>query len=331
MTTGAPAPDNRRTCARSSFLPTSFLQPERCPVAVRRPRGFTLIELLVVIAIIAVLIGLLLPAVQKVREAAARMKCANNLKQIGLGVHNYHDAFGYIPYSVTYGDGSPGPLSGRGWTLEVLPYVEQEPLYKQFEPSRTVQYDSTPNGLKESAISPLMATVLPLYVCPSDGKSQRLTTNAAQMAPVTTAVTNYKGVLGTANMGGGGTGSTDLHFTVGNNGLFYRNSYREKIKLTSITDGLSNTLAVGEDVPFYNVHSAVFFANGDYASCHIPLNSFPADPGDWPHAISFRSLHPGGANFCLADGSVRFVPQTIDFTQYQAHCTRNVGEVATLP
>jgi prepilin-type N-terminal cleavage/methylation domain-containing protein/prepilin-type processing-associated H-X9-DG protein len=297
----------------------------------RRTRGFTLIELLVVIAIIAILIGLLLPAVQKVREAAARMKCTNNLKQFGLAVHNYHDQRGYIPYSVTYGDGAPGPLSGRGWTMEVLPFVEQDALYQRFEPSRTVQYDSTPNGLKGTNIAPLMASNLSVFVCPSDGRSQRQTTNAAQMSGTTTTVTNYKGVLGTANLGGGGTGTTDLHYTIGNNGLFYRNTYREKLALTSISDGLSNTFAVGEDVPFYNVHSALFFSNGDYAACHIPLNSFPTDPGDWPRAISFRSMHSGGANFCLADGSVRFVPQSIDFVQYQRACTRNGGEIVNLP
>jgi prepilin-type N-terminal cleavage/methylation domain-containing protein/prepilin-type processing-associated H-X9-DG protein len=306
-------------------------------MTVRRTRAFTLIELLVVIAIIAILIGLLLPAVQKVREAAARMSCSNKLKQLGLGCHNYHDAQGYFPYSVAYAnEGGPGPWSGRGWTLEVLPYLEQGALFTAFEPSRSVSLGGGPNALNGATIAPLMATVLPAFVCPSDGISPRTATNLAQMSGVNTAVTNYKGVIGDPNMGGGagtGQGSADRHNTIGNNGMFYRNNYREKITMAGVSDGTSNTFMIGEDVPFHNVHSALYFSNGDYASCHQALNMFPnpPDPSNWPRVMSFRSFHPGGANFALADGSVRFIPESINRDQYRALCTRNVGEVAQLP
>jgi prepilin-type N-terminal cleavage/methylation domain-containing protein/prepilin-type processing-associated H-X9-DG protein len=304
-------------------------------MARRSGRGFTLIELLVVIAIIAILIGLLLPAVQKVREAAARSKCSNNLKQIGLGIHNYHDVMGFIPYSTTYAgeNGATPPFNGRGWTLEVLPHLEQDALFKAFEPTRTVAYNSNPNGLMGTNIRPLMLNRLAVFRCPSDGLSQDTYIDQAQLSTIPTAVTNYKGVLGDHNMGGGGTGSADRHNNIGANGLFFRNSYRDKVRFSSITDGLSNTFAVGEDVPAQNWHSALFFSNGDYASCHIPLNTFytPAIRSQWPRVMSFRSMHPQGAHFLMADGSVRFIQQSINFVTYRQTCTRNGGEVPNLP
>jgi len=298
-----------------------------------RHRGFTLIELLVVIAIIAILIGLLLPAVQKVREAAARTKCTNSLKQLGIAIHNYHDAKGYIPYSTSYGDGAPSPTTGRGWILEALAFLEQNSLYTAFEPSRVGDFGAG-QGLRNC--DAVMANQLSILICPSD-TSNHIVTTQYQLTGISCFATNYKGVIGTSNMGSGWpdspSGTADNHSNKNCNGLFFRNSYQVKIRLTDITDGTSNTLAVGEDVVDQNYHTAAYYANGDYASCHAPLNHFPNPPApsSWPVVMSFRSRHTSGVNFCLADGSVRFIPQMTDRLQYQQLCTRAGGEVATMP
>lgn len=296
--------------------------------------AFTLIELLVVIAIIAVLLGLLLPAVQKVRESASRMRCANNLKQLGLAIHQYHDTQGRLPISVSpWSEGGNGPFTGRGWLVESLPYLEQNSLYTQFEPSR-VGNMSDGQGLRSSVS--LLATQLSVLQCPSD-PSPRTSTEQYQLTGLPVAVTSYKGVLGTSNMGGGWPdspiGTADGHSTIQCNGLFFRNSYQLRMTLSSVSDGTSNTLMVGEDVSLQNNHSAAFYANGDYASCHAPLNYFPNPPmpNNWPRVMSFRSRHVRGAHFCLADGSVRFLSETIQWLHYQQLCTRAGGEPVQLP
>lgn len=297
-------------------------------------QGFTLVELLVVIAIIGVLIALLLPAVQAAREAARRAQCTNNLKQIGLGVHNYHDVRKHFPAGVSpWNEGGQPPRTGRGWILETLPYMEQENLYQAFDPSRVGDMFSG-GGLRNTQAQ--MATELDALACPSD-PSERLATNQAQWSGISVAVTSYKGVIGTTNMGGGWpdspSGTVDGHNTPNNNGLFFRNSFQRKLRFAKIVDGTSNTLMVGEDVPLHNAHSAAFYSNGDYCSCHAPINFFPnpPDPNNWPRVMGFRSMHPTGANFCLADGSVRFIPETTDRLQYQQMCTRDGGEVALIP
>lgn len=322
------------------MIPISFRGPGG-----RRSAGFTLIELLVVIAIIAILIALLVPAVQKVRESAARTQCRNNLKQIGLAIHGHIDIYKHFPDSKSYGSEGANPVApftGRGWILKSLPFLDQTALYDQFAPSEKTSLGAGVGGVLDCPQQ--MKTQLTVLRCPSDESTLALSTSQNQLSPVPVATTNYKGVIGVSNMGSGWPGTPwEVAYNSGNifdnhnnalpNGLFFRNSYQVKIKVANVTDGLSNTLAVGEDVPAHNQHAAAFFANGDYASCHAPLNFLPnpPDPSNWPRVISFRSLHRDGAHFCLADGTVRFINTSIDRLRYMELCTRAGNEKAQVP
>jgi prepilin-type N-terminal cleavage/methylation domain-containing protein len=318
-------------------------------------RAFTLVELLVVIAIIGVLVALMLPAVQAAREAARRTQCANNLKQLGLGVLNYESAYGVLSTSAAYDDPVDDPIlntspaagqTGKGWILGTLPYIEQQPLFDQFAGNdgfsgRMGSGNGTGNGgaaggIQRPACVPWMKTRLAAVRCPTDN-SPRTSSQTYQWSNIEITLTSYKGVIGDTRMGSGSSihqGSMpDCHRTRNCNGLFWRHSYLTPVKLANIIDGTSNTLAIGEDVPKYNGHSGALYANGDYCSCHGPLNFMPnpPDPSNWPNAMTFRSLHPGGAQFCLADGAVRFVSQNIDHATYRAACTREGGEILMLP
>ena len=296
-------------------------------------KGFTLIELLVVIAIIAILIGLLLPAVQKVREAAAKMQCQNNLKQLALGVHNYISTFQAFPMS-----SSPwvNNNNGFGWIFRTLPYLEQESVYNQI-----IVYESgnmfAGGGLLNPACRNAIASPVKTLYCPSDGSAlpgSPVETKMAQMDPIKVTLTNYKGSMGDNRMGGGSSihqgREPDCHGSNPCPGIFFRNSFQGPINLNHIKDGTSNTMMIGEDTPIENYHSAAFYANGDYASTPAPLNYVPkpSTPGDWWNVISFRSKHSGGANFAFADGSIKFITNDIDYTNvYKPLSTKNIGEV----
>jgi prepilin-type N-terminal cleavage/methylation domain-containing protein len=307
------------------------------PIAASRP-AFTLVELLVVISIIGVLVGLILPAVQMAREAARRMQCANNLKQISLAVHNYHEAHRMLPISIGPWQQRPRyarERNGKGWIVSILPQLEQTALYTAFEPHFKGDFFSG-GGLNSLAALPLMQTRLPALACPSDGASQELILLQHQLLGVPLAPTNYKGVLGDNKINEESIHPGTLPRCLeagGCNGLFFRVTYQEPKRFASITDGLSNTLMVGEDLVLQNGSSAAYYANGDYCSRHGPINykRQPPAPLEWLNVTTFRSNHPGGSQFTLADGSVRFISQSTDHTLYRGLCTRSGGEVATIP
>ena len=319
--------------------------------------GFTLLELLVVIAIIGVLLGLLLPAVQKVRESASRMQCANNLKQFSLACLSYH---------MDHGDLPPGGLvlpnqlwsnvdwgANKGtWLIFALPYVEQTNLYNQI-PNLTIPHFDSIGAAERAGVLP---KTFPMLRCPSDGFQ------------ITAPVSNYAGSLGPqclddkcgytpfaqyCNKPAWGytisSDDADSNLTPDCRGLFGRSG--AKISLGDAPDGASNTLLLGESLPAQNSHMRTFGWYNIYGtqvlSTIIPIN-YPISEKDtsWcgtasagpAHTMTnnnvswgFKSHHPGGVNFAFADGTVRFITQDIDHKLYQLLGCRNDRQAASPP
>jgi prepilin-type processing-associated H-X9-DG protein len=310
-----------------------------------------------VIAIIAVLIGLLLPAVQSARESARRISCSNKIRQLALAAVNYQDANRKFPVSVSqWGEGSGTKVcsrnntcTGRGWILETLPFMEQGDLYARLAPSTTGNIYSN-GGLK--AVAALLNAPQSGLACPSDpdgGRTFRVDTRGVtgpfmdqSMANTEVAITNYKGVLGATRVGGSfGSiwprhddepgAAADCHNNGSNRtckGVFWRNSYQYPVRIKDMIDGTSKTLLIGEAVYAHDHHAVALYSDGDWAACNVPLNYLPNPPvpQNWWNVRGFRSLHRGGANFARADGSVRFTDESIDMTAYIALSTRNRGD-----
>ena len=256
--------------------------------ALRRARAFSLIELLVVIALVAVLAGLLLPAVQKVREAAHRTQCTNNLHQIGLALHHYHDVYQtFPPGGIEWRPGKEGPQRQLAWSAFLLPYLDQETVYQKLD--LTTAFDSAANA--EGA-----AAVLPVYLCPSKARSDYRYDDRGLI--------DYGGIFGQAIFGQNSPPNGTLLFDL-------------PIRMAMITDGTSHTVMVAEDTQRDDGQWINALNLFDVAA---PINQGPkVDP-------DIHSDHPGGANGLFADGAVHFLHETMALPVLAAIVTRAGGE-----
>ncbi len=316
-------------------LNLSGLSPSRPP----HRRGFTLIELLVVIAIIAVLIALLLPAVQQAREAARRTQCKNNLKQLGLAMHNYHDTHGVFPFGWDERE--------AGWHAMILPQIEQTSLYS------TLIWQESGLGNWDAVGSPNLAAcekMIPAFRCPSMAVPEHIDNQGIPgRSPV-----SYRGVASSiaasddASTIPAGSGTTVSLEAARHDGIFFGCS---NVRMSDIVDGTSNTILIGESftdptyvkdgqgMDFWQIGSPqtggwVLGGIGGTEYSEFVGSTFGRinsrrDPT--VHGVimemSFGSWHVGGAHFTLADGTVRFVSDNVDLQLYRKLATRNGGEV----
>jgi prepilin-type N-terminal cleavage/methylation domain-containing protein len=306
----------------------------------RRRLGFTLVELLVVIAIIGILIALLLPAVQAAREAARRTQCVNNLKQLGLGCQNHHNARKKFPPS--------SDLGGASYVVPLLPYIEEEALY------RSLDLSANAGGPADAAV---WGRSLSMLRCPSQANDKQTTISPRGVSPATTVDGNdwrshYLAVMG-AHDGCSGSAPSGTRYSViknscgnstgasANNGVIYPES---NTRMKDITDGTSKTLIIGEvswdsgpirvwvvgslASPGDSLLARVKWSNYGARNVSQPINTFNSTSGP-NNDVAFGSLHAGGAHFALADGSSRFFSENTGIDVFKAMASRAVGETLT--
>jgi prepilin-type N-terminal cleavage/methylation domain-containing protein/prepilin-type processing-associated H-X9-DG protein len=382
-------------CSSLLTTPTGLLAPRSLL------RAFTLVELLVVIAIIGILVALLLPAIQAAREAARRSQCSNNLHNLALAVLNFEQSTKHLPVDEDYFTGNgpqnvdldamnggprnaiadpfrspanqaPTILSGGGWIVQVLPQLEQQPLFDQFKPFLSKSW-TNPHGWQNfprtglNANDPGLRTAIqtqpPVLLCPSntdfhgavDGQYPFVSPQLQGAPPngAVVAVTCYKGNSGDGAFEGPElspqgfwTYRPQMNCYISSNcfGLFWRYTYlRGGVKLREITDGTSKTLMLGEASP-EDGNSPAWSSDGDWAIAGVQLNwpwktdghclDSSGNPNAgltscYPLMRGFRGYHPGGVMFALADGSVFFLPDSVDHLVFRALSTKASGETNT--
>lgn len=323
--------------------------------SVRVSRAFTLVELLVVIAVIALLVTMLLPAVQSAREAARRTQCINNQRQVALAAIHHHEAIGYFPHGTyNYIDSTPdtpAPYNNRQdrrcWFHDLLPFIEEQQLFDAFQKHM--------NTGASALAFPLLGTPVESYMCPSDGLSPKLHTFWGGIGTETQGFSgNFVACAGNDYFNPAkdakGKPINTLISSSKLNGIFFAQS---KVRMAQIEDGTSHTAVISELIlspdttshdirgRYYNPgHGGVLF------STRIPPNTLVPDRFNWcsdkpvPRApcvwsgsnmfVSARSYHPGGVNMAMADGSVRFVEDTVDASVYAASGSRNGEEAGNL-
>jgi prepilin-type N-terminal cleavage/methylation domain-containing protein/prepilin-type processing-associated H-X9-DG protein len=334
----------------------------------RDRRGFTLIELLVVIAIIAVLIALLLPAVQAAREAARRAQCVNNMKQLALAAHNYHSSQDKFP-TCLYLHPVFGPVgvgwNNSSWIVLELGQMDNQPLLNAVNFSimwgtyNPWGHWTIQTGLQNMTVR---QTVLNSLVCPSDPSPNPNTFHYDEVYQQLAGGTSYVGNMGDNCLACADPGGNPPNPNAGNviicadlglpcrlpqlghdilttpqiqngdiagSGIFW--AWGSNVGLNMVTDGSSNTFMIGEQIMSTTWWDCWVEANESVGSTAVPLNYKlnPPAASNWTRQISFRSNHPGGASFAMADGSVRFVKTSVNFSTYQALSTRAKGEVVS--